>query len=551
MYEKYSGLPDTTKSTYPAGRSSGNTGRIDRADADEYYAAAQRPVRSTKRTQGSRKKKLQRRRAVVFGASALLLALFITAIMVIVKSCNPDEPVVVDEATDTFRSGVYVNYTDVSGKTIDEVRNALQANEDYAINNIAITLKGDGFAKTITGSDMAVTSNLDDVLKQALSGTSGQAYYTAYSLDRGSLATRIDEINETLTSPPTDASFTVAFSSNGKPEFNYVEGQAGYGIDVDSTAQLVEKAFEQGQYQTTIEPAITRIEPSVTVADVQAHTTQIGSFTTTYDFKGTAEDTEEQRLELIPNRAANVEKAASLINNQVVKPGRTWSFNDTVGDRNQQGAGWKEANGIFGGDRYSRQLGGGVCQVSSTLYNALLECYPYVTFTRKKHSIPSTYVEKGLDATVDSGHIDFKFTNKSEYPLYVFAYISKNAKSSSRKRDLTVLIYGEALPEGISYKQRSVIIQEIFPGEAEITETKKLYVGEEQVTAEARSGFIVDVYVDRYLNSDLQESIFLYTDTYDGNPEKKRVGIAPTPAPEVTPTPVPAATPAPNPEDQP
>ena len=557
MYEKYSGLPDTAKSSTPARHgSTGNTGRYSRADADEYYAQPQRPQggSSGNRSRSSaRKKKQRRRKLIVYGGSLLLLALFITAIVVLTKGCSSPGATapVVDESANTFRMGVYINGADVAGKTIDEVRGTLQSNEDYAINNISITLQGDGFSKVISGSDMAVQSNLDEVLTTALSGGANQVYYTAYTLDVNALAARIDEINATLASPPTDASFTVEIKSSGKPEFTYVEGQAGFGIDVESTAKLVQDAFDKGQYQTTLEPAITRIEPSVTVADVKAHTTLIGSCTTTYDFKGTAEDTEEQRLELIPNRASNLEKAAGLINNQVVKPGRTWSFNDTVGNRNDVNAGWKEANGIFGGDRFSRQLGGGVCQVSTTLYNALLECYPYVDFSRRKHSIPSTYAEKGLDATVDSGHIDFKFTNKSEYPLYVFAYISKNSKSSSRKRDVTVLIYGEALPEGVTYRQRAEVIQEIFPGEAEITETKKLYIGEEQITAEARSGFVVDVYVDRYLNSDLQESIFLYTDTYNGNPEKKRVGTNPTPTPAASETPAAAVTPTPNPQDQP
>ncbi|MEG1755125.1 MAG: VanW family protein [Clostridia bacterium] len=514
-------------------RSSGNTGRYDTRSSGYNSSPSGRKPSSSKR-----KKMLQRRRMVVAVSSLILLGLLVLAVVVIARSCAT--PVEIDPATDAFRSGVYINGANVSGKTIEEVKATLESNEQYAINNIAITLQGDGFSKTITGMDMAATTNLNEVLTAALSGGSNQVYYTEISLDKDALSQRIDEINQTLTAPPTDASFTVEVSESGKPTFTYLDGKAGFGIDVAATEELVHQAFVNKQFQTSITPPLTTVDPLITVADVKAHTTLVGSFTTTYDFKGTAENTEEQRLELIPNRAYNVEKCAGLINNQVVKPGHSWSFNDTVGDRNEKN-GWKEANGIFGGDTFSRQYGGGVCQVSTTLYNALLKCYPYVKLNRQKHSIPSTYVDKGLDATVDTGHIDFSFKNTSEYPLYVFAYISKNKQASGRKRNITVNIYGEALPEGITYEPHTELMEEILPGEPEITESKKLFIGEEQILAEARSGFVVDVYIDRYLNGALQESIFLYKDTYDGNPLRKRVGII------ATPTPIPSATPAPTP----
>ena len=572
MYEKYTGLPDTRKDeSAPRGGShagkSGGTARTNmprydtqrtnlntgRYETPRYESAPKRDTRagSSSGNRGlSKKKKLRRRRMLVTGLSVALLALLALAVTVLVKSCK--EPVVVDEATDVFRAGVYINGADVSGKTIEEVRGALESNEQYAINNISITIAGEGFSKLISGADMAATSNLSEVMTEALAGGSGQVYYTAISIDRDALSQRIDEINQTLTSPPTDASFTVSVTDAGKPDFQYVDGKAGYGIDVDETAKLVQEAFENKQFQTTITPPLTTIEPSITVADIKAHTALIGSYTTTYDFKGTGEDTEQQRTVLIPNRAFNVEKAADKINNVTVKPGNTFSFNKIVGDRNEKN-GWKEANGIFGGDKYTLQYGGGVCQVSTTLYNALLDCYPYISFHREPHSIPSTYVDKGLDATVDTGHIDFTFKNESEYPMYVFAYTSTNKKYTKRKRDITVVIYGEALPEGVEYKPHTETKEEILPGEPEITEDRKLFIGEEVITAEARAKFVIDVFIDRYQNGELQESIFLYEDVYQGNPLRKKVGTQPTPTPEptATPTPTQAPTPAPDTQDSP
>lgn len=551
MYEKYSGLPDTSKpaSQNPPRETDRTSARDTHNEGNnggmEYYYTPNRGGGSSSaHRKNAKRAKIRKRRLVLFIMAVLLLALIVAAVAVLARSCSG--PVSVDTETGKFRSEVYINGMDLSGKTVSDVHEQLESNEAYALNNIAITLSGDNFSSTISGADMNAASNLEEVIQTALAGGSNQVYYTTISIDQDALASRIEEINENMTTSPVDASFTVEFSDSGKPTFSYAEGTPGYGIDVESTVEEVEQSIASGQLQATIQPALTAVEPSVTVEDVKAHTTLIGSFTTTYDFKGTAEDTEEQRTTLIPNRAFNIEKAVSLINNDVVKSGKSWSFNDTVGDRTEKN-GWKEANGIFGGDKYNLQYGGGVCQVSTTLYNALLQAYPYFqgTFDRQRHSIPSTYVEKGLDATVDTGHIDFGFTNKSDYPIYIFAYVSKNKMASSRKRDLTILIYGEALPEGTEYKTRTEIVEEIPPDDDIVIESSSLYVGESEIVAEARSGYVVDVYIDRYVDGQLQESIFDHTDRYPGNALKTRVGTKATPTPEVSPTPTP------NPEDEP
>ena len=112
-----------------------------------------------------------------------------------------------------------------------------------------------------------------------------------------------------------------------------MEGTPGIGVDVATTISLVKQAIDANQWQTTLSPAMTNIPPSRTIADIQANFTQIAKFSTMYDFKGTAESTPEQ-MEFIPNRAFNVEKAASAISKFVVKPGKTFSFNDIVGDLN-------------------------------------------------------------------------------------------------------------------------------------------------------------------------------------------------------------------------
>ena len=547
MYEKYSGLPDTSKSTPSGGKrpvdrsSERNSGRSAYSGGQmEYYQAPNRKSDAVSAKRASARRAKARKRKLILGGMSLgFLALIVVAVSLLVKSCAA--PVQVDMETGKFRNGVYINGMDLSGKTVDEVRPQLESNESYLLNNISITLASAEINASISGSDMNATSNLNEVIEQALSGGANQVYYTKVSIDDAALSSRIDAINQTSSKPPVDATATMDFSSSGKPTPQYVEGQPGFGLDVASTVTLVKQAIEAGQYQTTLSPTLTTIEPSVKLADIQGNFTQIAKATTTYAFKGTAEDTEEQRA-IIPNRAFNVEKAADAINKQVVKPGEKWSFNDVVGDRTEAN-GWKEANGIFGGDTLTLQYGGGVCQTSTTLYNALLKIYPYIKINeRSRHTIPSTYVDMGLDATVDTDHIDLVFTNTSDHPLYIYAYSTENKMAKSRKRDLTVVIYGQALPEGEEYKARTVVVSEEDPGPDEITESNKLFVGEEKILAEARSKYVVQVYVDHYRNGEVVEPIYLYEDTYPGNPLRKLVGAKPTPTPIPSPTPTPTAT---------
>ena len=546
MYEKYTGLPDTTKPASNGGsRTNGRSAGKNADPSDDGLEYYQTPKRSTgaasTRRAGIRRAKARKRKFIVGLMSFAFLALIVTAIVVSVKSCTG--PTVVDTETGKFRSGVYINWTDVSGKTVGEVYDLLESNETSRLNAIVITLSGDELNATITGADMNAGTNLDEVIQQALAGGANQEYYSVVSFDDAALTSRIQEINAASSKAPVDATFSIDVSGSGKPTLQYIDGQPGFGLDVDSTIALVKQTVESDEFlsnqmKATLTPTLTTVAPSKTIEDVEAETALIGDATTTYSFKGTADDTESQR-ELIPNRAFNVEKGADIISGNVVQPGEKWSFNDVVGDRTEEN-GWKLANGIFGGDTLKEQYGGGICQVSTTLYNALLESYPYIEINdRSNHTIPSTYMDKGLDATVDSNHIDFVFTNTSDTPLYIYAYYTENKTYKSRKRDLTVVIYGKALPEGTEYIPRVVLVSEESPGEDIITESSKLYIGEENVLAPARNKYVVDVYVDRYLDGVKQEEIFDHTDVYDGNPLRKQVGTMPTP------TPVPSTTPTP------
>lgn len=119
------------------------------------------------------------------------------------------------------------------------------------------------------------------------------------------------------------------------------------------------------------------------------------------------------------NRQGNITITCSALTNTIVKPGETFSFCDVVGESTKE-KGYKEANVIIQGIE-TKGLGGGNCQVSSTLYNAVLAAPELEVVERHPHSAPVPYIEEGKDAAISYGSHDFKFKNNSNSPIKVVA----------------------------------------------------------------------------------------------------------------------------------
>ena len=201
MYEKYSGLPDTTKSTkqsgsLPADRAEERTTRSSNGQMEYYQSPNRASSQSSARRASARKAKQRKRKLILGGMGVAFLALIVVAVLVLVKSCS--KPVIVDPATATFRNGVSINGMDVSGKTVDEVRPQLEANESTFLERIAITLSSAELNATITGADMSASTNLDEVITQALSGGANQSYSTAVSINDAALEIGLADYYGTL-----------------------------------------------------------------------------------------------------------------------------------------------------------------------------------------------------------------------------------------------------------------------------------------------------------------------------------------------------------------
>ena len=458
-----------------------------------------------------------------------------------VKTADPgDAPVL----TGSIAQGVTVNGVQVGSLSVEAARSALEQAFEQQLNSVGITLKNEYFNSTLTRRDIGAYFDVDEALSQAAASGSGAAIQVLMRYDRDDLMKALSALNDNVPGHATNAimtieydTYTVGKTTYQKPKFAYTEGTNGMQLDTAAVTGQIENALQSGTYQLSFSPTVTVSEPAVTVASLKKATTKLSSFSTVYYFTGSS-STDKAVVENRQGRDINISKGVGLMNVITLKPGEAFSFNKKTGDRTEK-KGWALANAIYNSG-YAKEPGGGICQVSTTMYNALILAGVEITYHRP-HTIPSDYVDLGFDATVDSGHIDFKFKNNKKNTIYLFVYITKN-KDSARKKEIHVDVYGMEEP-GITYKTRYEILSEDKAVNPEIKYDKKQYPDYQVKTRNAHDGYVVTTYVDMYTDKKNPKTIYTYTATYDKIEEQWIYGSKPTPTPSPTKPPKPTKTP--------
>ena len=244
----------------------------------------------------------------------------------------------------------------------------------------------------------------------------------ALSVDPKLFAAFYQKLNELYGSPAQDAK--IQYSDDPADPITFVSEAAGQRINEEALQEALATANMVSRITVDLQP----VEASVTSEELKARYTLLSEFSTS--FKGSTLGRK--------NRVNNMALAASRINGIVLEPGEEFSMNKTILDRTKEN-GYYLAPAIRNGT-YEKEYGGGVCQVSSTLFNAVMMADLTVT-ERHHHSWPMHYVPIGRDATIATGYKDFKFVNSTEGELVIFAHLDKKAKK------VTVRLYGIHSPD--------------------------------------------------------------------------------------------------------
>ena len=205
-------------------------------------------------------------------------------------------------------------------------------------------------------------------------------------------------------------------------------------------------------------------------------------------------------------RKNNIKLASKAIDNYLLDVGAEFSFNQTVGPRTEK-RGYMQAKIIVNGE-FVDGIGGGVCQVSTTLYNAVLLAGLKVT-EYHPHSLPVSYVAPSFDAMVNSGGADLKFVNNTYNPIIINTFANDEI--------LTISITGETMME--SYVRQSVLKEEIPAPEEQIILDEKgeypdLLEGESKVIAYSKKGYKSEGYLLKKINGEIVEKTKIRSDRY-------------------------------------
>jgi vancomycin resistance protein YoaR len=227
------------------------------------------------------------------------------------------------------------------------------------------------------------------------------------------------------------------------------------------------------------------------------------------------------------NRGINISIAASKINGKILGPGEVFSFNEVVGPRTVQN-GYKTAKEYSGG-KIVDGIGGGVCQVSSTLYNAVLFA-DLDAVSRQNHMFSVSYLPLGRDAAVSYNDLDFKFKNNTNWPIKI--------ESSVKNNTITFAIHGTQEQPGKTIELSHVQLSS-NPAPVQYIDDPNLAEGQNVVVQSGHSGYVVDTYKTIKINGTVISKTKLHKSTY--SPYKtiikrgtKKVEVTTTPTPQPT-----------------
>lgn len=284
---------------------------------------------------------------------------------------------------------------------------------------------------------------------------------------------------------PVNASY-VLHSEREQP-FEFKEEKVGLGVDKQALLTSIDKVLNSGGGVINVDKFVP-VKPEITLPELKKQLLKRGEFSTGYSASAAT-------------RKSNILLACKLLNGTETGIGEEFSFNEIVGDRTEE-RGFFSAKVIENG-RFTEGVGGGVCQVSSTVYNCALLSGMTVT-ERHRHSLAVSYVEPSFDAMVSFSYADLRFLNDSGSPVLIVA--------DANGERLRIRIYGEE--NCYRYKRISLVNELIDPLPEEIVYTSELFPGETKQMVYPKKGIRSAGVIEKYLNEKLIERKLLVTDEY-------------------------------------
>ena len=330
--------------------------------------------------------------------------------------------------SNTISRNIFIEGIDVSLQTKEEAM-ALVMREKSPEN---IVLKYEDKTYDISADEIDLKYNLEDVVDEAYQYIKTESYFENIkryfdlrnnkveleltpSYDEVKLSEAVNKIQEDINVDMVNAKVWVSDSGS----ISYSQSTIGRELDIANTKETIYDMIESKNFQS-ITLKVNKKEPELSTENAKSVNALLGEFKTTFSTRDS-------------NRVQNIRIASNKISNILLMPGEEFSYNNLTGRRTKSN-GYKDAPVIVNGV-LEEGVGGGVCQVSTTIFNTALYSGMDIT-SRNNHSLRSSYVPVGQDAMVSDGGSDFRFKNPYNHPIYIKATVGNGS--------VTCKIYGNS-----------------------------------------------------------------------------------------------------------
>lgn len=310
------------------------------------------------------------------------------------------------------------------------------------------------------------------------------------------LEDRIKNLQEEWDTPPQDAVVTMSGD-----KVVIVSEKTGYSLDFERTLEQTRQELTRGNLHVAASARIPILKPNITSVDLKGINTLLGEYTTVFDDNAV-------------NRSHNIALASATVNGAILRPGEMFSLNERLGPRLAE-TGYLMAP-VFIDDDLALDIGGGICQVATTLYNAVIFAdLPVVE--RYTHPQPVNYAPPDRDATIAGDYLDFKFSNNMNTPLYISSLVESGT--------LTIRIFGGEKNRGSTVRispEKVVIDPKII-----IIRDNTLPEGETRVINPGKPGYEIRVYQEVVVDGKVTSKTLISSDHFE--PEDKIIHVNPRP----------------------
>lgn len=440
----------TSRTSYTGGRSQGRNSHSTRSG---------RNVRPSTSQKARRNKKKKRRPAPNYRSAAILgvvLILVITAAVFWAKQSKKAEPVLEPSTEETqLDKDVTVDGITITGLSRNEAKQKLLKQYTWGMK---VTCEGQDAPYEVPN---LMENKINNLLDEIFTGTPKESYTLDTKGLKDAVTKTVSDIAAKWDMKPQNSAITGFDKGSGN--FIYSKEIAGHAINQDQLKADMNRALASKDFKAVLKATVSAVKPDITEDQAKALYRVIGTMTTT---------TTANKA-----RNTNIQLAVEALDGMIIQPGGEFSFNTTTGNRTLE-KGYRPAGAYVNGVLVE-EPGGGVCQVSSTLYNAVV--FSGLTTTeRNAHSYEPTYITPGEDAMVSyDGYAgpDMKFVNNTKDAVAI------RAKFENQK--LTISIVGiQILDEGEKLYMKSEKVAQLDPPEPVYEENQTLEPGVEKVVKE-------------------------------------------------------------------